>query len=53
MYATRNQEGAIQVSRAARSILFGLTAGWLIVGLAIASLPVGLIWSDSLVVRQS
>ena len=48
MYATRNPEGAIQVSRAARSIQFGLTAGWLIVGLAVASLLVGLIRSDSL-----
>lgn len=49
MYATRNQEGTLHVSHAARSILFGLTAGWLIIGLAVASLPVGLIWSESLV----
>lgn len=48
MYATRNPEGAIQVPRAARSIQFGLTAGWLMVGLAVASLLVGLIWSDGL-----
>lgn len=47
MYATRNPEGALQVSRAARSIQFGLTAGGLIVGLAVASLLVGLIRSDS------
>ena len=49
MYATRNPEGAIQVSRAARSIQFGLTAGWLMVGLAVASLLVRLFWGDSLV----
>ena len=48
MYATRNQEGTLQVSRAARSIMFGLTAGWLMVGLAVASLLVGLIWGESL-----
>ncbi len=48
MYATRNPEGALQVSRPARSILFGLTAGWLIVGLAVASLLGGLIRSDGL-----
>ena len=48
MNATRNPEGIMQVSRAARYIMFGLTAGWLIVGLAVASLPVGSIWSDSL-----
>lgn len=47
MYATRNQEGAMQVSWAARSIQFGLIAGWLMVGLAVASLPVGLMWSES------
>lgn len=48
MDATRNPEGAMQISRAARPIQFGLTAGWLIVGLAVASLLVGLIRSDSL-----
>lgn len=30
-----------------RFVIFGLTAGWLIVGLAMASLFVGLMWSDS------
>ena len=48
MYATRNQEGTLEISRAAHSSQFGLTAGWLMVGLAVAGLIGGLIWSESL-----
>ena len=47
MYTTRNQEDTLQDSRAARSLKFGLLSGWLLVGLAGASLIGGLIWSDS------
>lgn len=49
MNATRRIAGITQVYRGPRSNRFGLTAGWLIVGLAVASLLVGFIWSDSLV----
>ena len=49
MNATRNLEGITQVYRVPRANLIGLTAGWLIAGLAVASLLAGLIWSDSLV----
>ena len=47
MLADSHQTNTLEVSRRARSIRFGLTAGWLIVGLAVASLLVGLLWSYS------
>lgn len=49
MFTDSYQTGTLEVSRGARSVGFGLTAGGLIVGLAIASLLVGLIWNHNLV----
>ena len=49
MIADSHQTGTLEVSRRARPVRFGLTAGWLIAGLAVASLLVGLIWSHNLV----
>jgi hypothetical protein len=49
MIADSHQTGTLEVSRRARPVRFGLTAGWLILGLAVASLLVGLIWSYNLV----
>jgi hypothetical protein len=48
MFANSHQTGTIEVSRGPRSVRFGLTAGWMIVGLAVASLLVGLIWIHNL-----
>ena len=47
MLADSHQASTLEVSRRARSVWFGLTTGWLIVGLAVASLLVGLLWSYS------
>jgi hypothetical protein len=49
MLANSHQTGTLEVARRARSVRFGRTAGWLIVGLAVASLLVGLIWNQNLV----
>jgi len=48
MFANSHHTGTIEVSRGARSVRFGLTAGWMIVGLAVAGLLVGLIWFHNL-----
>jgi len=49
MFTDSHQTGTVEVSRWPRSVRFGLIAGWLIVGLAIASLLVGLIGNHNLV----
>ena len=49
MFANSHHTGTIEVSRGARSVRFGLTAGWMIVGLAVAGLLIGLIWNQNLV----
>lgn len=49
MFADSHQTGTLEVSHWARSVRFGLTAAWLIVGLTVASLFIGLIWSYNLV----
>ena len=49
MIADSHQTGTLEVSRRARPVRFGRTAGWLIAGLAVASLLVGLIWNQNLV----
>jgi|SRR5687767_727483 len=48
MFAHSHQTGTMEVSQGARSVGFGLTAGWMIVVLAVASLLVGLIWMHNL-----
>jgi hypothetical protein len=45
MFADSHQTGTLEFPRRARYFGFGGIAGWLIVGLAVASLLVGLIWS--------
>lgn len=45
MIANSQQTGTLEVPRGARSVWFGLMAGWLIVGLAVASLLAGLTWN--------
>ena len=45
MIADTHQEGTLDVHRQARSVRFGGMAGWLIVGFAVASLFVALIWN--------
>jgi hypothetical protein len=47
MFADTHQTGTLDVSRRARSVRFGVIAGWLIVGLTVASLLVGLFWSPN------
>jgi hypothetical protein len=47
MFTDLHQTGTLEVSHRARSVGFGLTAGGLIVGVAIASLLAGLIWNHS------
>lgn len=47
MFADTYQTSAQEFSRWARSVRFGLMAGVLIAGLAIASLLVGLIWNHT------
>ena len=47
MFTDWHQTGTLEVSHWARSVRFGLTAGGLIVGLAITSLLVGLIWNHN------
>jgi len=49
MFTDTHQTGTLEVSRQARSVRFRVTAGWLIAGLAVASLLVGLIWNHNLV----
>ena len=49
MIADSHQTGTLEVPRRARPVRFGVTAGWLIVGVAVASLLVGLIWNQKLV----
>ena len=49
MLANSHQTATVEVARRARSVRFGLRAGGLIAGLAVASLLVGLIWSHNLV----
>ena len=48
MLADSHQTVKLEVSRWARSLQFRMTAGWLIIGLAVASLIVALIWSGNL-----
>ena len=45
MFADSHQTGTLEVARRARSVGFRGKAGWLIIGLVVASLLVGLIWS--------
>ena len=45
MFADTHQTRTLEVSRSERPIMFGLTAGWLIIGLAVAGLLLGLTWS--------
>ena len=45
MFADSHQTGTLEVARQARSVRFGGMAGWLMVGLVVASLLVGLIWN--------
>lgn len=47
MLTESHQTGTLEVSRVPRSVRFGLMADWLIVGVAVASLLVGLIWNLS------
>ena len=49
MFADSHQTGTLEVSHWARSVRLGLTAGWLIMVLTVASLFIGLIWSYDLV----
>jgi hypothetical protein len=49
MLADSHKTGTLEVSRWARSLRFRMTAGWLIIGLAVASLIVGLFWNQNLV----
>ena len=49
MFTDMHQSGTLEVSRGARSVRFGRMTGWLIAGLAVASLLVGLIWNQNLV----
>ena len=48
MYTQSQQTGTLEVSRSPRSLRFGRTAGWLIIGLVVISLIAGLIWSNNL-----
>ncbi|HKY53712.1 MAG TPA: hypothetical protein VJM08_05360 [Anaerolineales bacterium] len=45
MFADSHQAGTLEIPRGARSVRFGGIAIWLIAGLAVASLLVGLIWN--------
>lgn len=45
MLADSHQTGTLEVPRRARSVRIGGMVGWLIAGLAVASLLVGLIWN--------
>lgn len=45
MLADSHQTGTLEVPRRARSVRFGGMAGGLIIGLAVASLLLGLIWN--------
>ena len=45
MIADSHQTGTLEVPRRARPVRFGVTAGWLIVGFAVASLFAGSIWN--------
>ena len=47
MLADSHRTGTLEVSRRTRSVRFGLRAVWLIAGLAVVSLFVGLIWSSN------
>jgi hypothetical protein len=47
MFADSQQTGTLEVSRWPRSVRFGVIASWLIVGVAVVSLLVGLIWSPN------
>lgn len=47
MFTDTHQTGMLEVPRRTRSVRFGQMAGWLIVGLAVASLLVGMIWSNT------
>jgi hypothetical protein len=49
MLANLHQTRTLEVSRWARSVRFGITAVGLTVGLAVASLLVGLVWSYNLI----
>jgi hypothetical protein len=49
MLTGSHQTGTLEVSRRARPVGFGLRAGWLIAGLAVAGLLIGLIWNQNLV----
>ena len=50
MFVDSHQTGTLEVSpRRARSVRFGVMAGGLIVGVTVASLLVGLVWSYNLV----
>ena len=49
MLTESHQTGTLEVPRRARSVGFGGMAGGLIIGLAVASLLVGLIWNQNLV----
>lgn len=47
MLADSHQTGTLEASRRVRSVRFGLRTGWLIAGLAAASLLVGLMWNQN------
>jgi hypothetical protein len=47
MLTESHQTGTLEVPRRARSVRFGVRTGWLIVGLAVAGLLVGLIWNQN------
>ena len=47
MIANSRQTRTLEVPRGAGSVRFGLMAGWMIAGVALASLLVGLIWNLS------
>ena len=49
MFADTYPTGTLDVSPRARCIRFGLMAGWLILGLAVANLIVTLAWTGNLV----
>ena len=48
MLTESHQTGTLGVSRQVRSVRFGLRTGWLIAGVAVASLLVGSIWIHNL-----
>src|SRR5688572_31358875 len=49
MLTDSHQTGTLELSRGPRSVRFGRAAGWLIIGVAVASLVVGLIRNQNLV----